>query len=551
MLITSSIMNGEAKDLLWWQKGIIYQVYPRSFQDSNGDGVGDLKGIIKRLGYLKWLNVTAVWISPIYPSPMKDFGYDISDYENIDPLFGTMADFDELLREVHALDLKLILDLVPNHTSDQHPWFLESRSSKDNPKRDWYIWHDASPEGKEPNNWLSVFGGSAWEWDKHTGQYYYHAFLKEQPDLNWRNPEVQEAMLNLMRFWLNKGVDGFRIDVMWHMIKDKELRNNPPNPHYEQHMPDYEKVLPVYSTDQPEVHDIVQRMRGVLDEYPERMMIGEIYLPVHKLVTYYGKNNNGAHLPFNFLLLSIPWNAQEIASIIDEYEGALPKEAWPNWVLGNHDQPRISSRVGLQQARIAAILLLTLRGTPTIYYGDEIGMRDVPIPFDEIRDPQGLNMPDKNLSRDPERCPMQWDNSENAGFTAGKPWLRVDKIFSRENVQMQKEDRYSMLSLYRRLMQLRQQEPSLLTGSYTRIHSDSRMIVFKRQAGDHDGFLVALNFSHSPCYYKSATDWNGTVEIAAYPEAEGTLIGNTINLGGDEGIVIRLNNNSQNINTNA
>ena len=343
----------EKKDskYLWWQRGIIYQIYPRSYQDSNGDGIGDLPGIIRRLDYLKKLGVNAVWLSPIYPSPMADYGYDIADYQDIDPIFGTLDDFDALLHEVHSRDMKLILDLVPNHTSDQHPWFLEARSSRTNPKRDWYIWHDGRPDGTPPNNWLSVFGGSAWEWDEATQQYYYHAFLKEQPDLNWRNPEVQRAMMNVMRFWLDKGVDGFRVDVMWHMVKDKQLRNNPVNPKYEPHMATYEQLLPTYSTDQPEVHDIVQKMRAVLDEYDERMMIGEIYLPIQQLMVYYGIDNKGAHLPFNFLLLSLPWEAQTIARAIDEYEGALPLGGWPNWVLGNHDQPRITSRVGLQQAK--------------------------------------------------------------------------------------------------------------------------------------------------------------------------------------------------------
>src|SRR4051812_13736659 len=419
---------------LWWQTGVIYQIYPRSYQDSNGDGVGDLKGIIRRLDYLQWLGVTAIWLSPIYPSPMADFGYDISDYEGIHPLFGTMDNFDELLKEVHNRGMKLLLDLVPNHTSNQHPWFLESKSSKDSPKRNWYIWHDAKEDGTPPNNWLSVFGGPAWEWDEATKQYYYHAFLKEQPDLNWRNPEVQEAMFNVMRFWLNKGVDGFRVDVMWHMIKDEELRDEPVNVDYQPHMATYEQLLHVYSTDQLEVHDIVRRMRQVLDEYNERMMIGEVYLPIHKLMGYYGVNNNGAHLPFNFQLLSLPWEARQIEAAVDEYEGALPANSWPNWVLGNHDQPRITSRVGLQQARVAAILLLTLRGTPTVYYGDEIGMLDVAIPIEEVQDPQGLNMPDKNLSRDPARTPMQWDSSENAGFTTGKPWLRLHRSYRRMNV---------------------------------------------------------------------------------------------------------------------
>lgn len=531
---------------LWWQKGVIYQIYPRSYQDGNGDGIGDLKGIISRLDYLKWLGVKGVWLSPIYPSPMADFGYDISDYENIHSLFGTIEDFDQLLQEVHSRKMKLLLDLVPNHTSDQHPWFLEARSSRDNPKRDWYIWHDGADGGRYPNNWLSVFGGSAWEWDEQTGQYYYHAFLKEQPDLNWRNSEVQEAMLGMMAFWLDKGVDGFRVDVMWHMIKDKQLRDNPPNPDYQQHQPTYEQLLPVYSTDQPEVHDIVREMRNVIDAYQDRLLIGEIYLPVQKLVMYYGIDNQGAHLPFNFQLISLPWDARQIASAIDMYEGALPEDGWPNWVLSNHDQPRISSRAGIQQARVAAMMLLTLRGTPTIYYGDEIGMRDVPIPFNEVQDPQGLNMPDKNLSRDPSRTPMQWNNSENGGFTSGKPWLRIDKAFKRINVELQKDDNYSMLSLYKRLIELRQKELSLMAGTYTPVYSDNQMIAFLRQAEGHPGFFILLNLSHRPCYFKSKNvSVNGIIEIATSPELEGISVSETIDLGGDEGVVVRLHNETR------
>ncbi|WP_205573201.1 alpha-amylase family glycosyl hydrolase [Flavisolibacter nicotianae] len=525
----------------WWQTGILYQIYPRSFQDSNADGIGDLKGILQRLDYLQWLGVDGIWISPIYPSPMADFGYDIADYTGIHPIFGSMPDFDELLRQVHARGMKLILDLVPNHTSDQHPWFLESRSSRDNPKRDWYIWKDACDDGTPPNNWLSVFGGSGWEWDEATGQYYYHAFLKEQPDLNWRNPEVQKAMFDVMKFWLDKGVDGFRVDVMWHMIKDGQFRDNPINPSYQSHQATYEKLFPVYSTDQPEVHDIVQQMRRVLDGYSDRMMIGEIYLPIHKLITYYGPQNNGAHLPFNFMLLNIPWEPLLIAGAIAEYEGALPAGAWPNWVLGNHDQPRITSRVGLQQSKIAAMLLLTLRGTPTIYYGDEIGMVDVPIPPNEVQDPQGLNMPDKNLSRDPSRTPMQWDRSDWAGFSTARPWLRLNAAFKRTNVEKQKDDPYSHLALYRRLIELRQGEPALMTGTFSPVYADHQAMAFIREAPSAKSFLVVLNMSHRPCYlHIQHRHVSGTVVLSTSMELEGTVVSERINLGGDEGIIVAL-----------
>jgi len=533
-------MPNNQKQYLWWQDGIIYQIYPRSFQDTNGDGIGDLRGIINKLDHLKWLGIKAVWISPIYPSPMADFGYDISDYTGIWPVFGNMADFDELLQEVHKAGMKLILDLVPNHSSDEHPWFLESRSSRDNPKRDWYIWKDAKPDGSPPNNWLSVFGGPAWEWDEKTKQYYYHAFLLKQPDLNWRNPEVEKAMHDIMRFWLDKGVDGFRVDAMWHMVKDAQWRDNPKNPEYKEYMATYEQLLPVYSTDQPEMHDIVARMRQVLDQYDERLMIAEIYLPVHKLVAYYGTHQKEAHLPFNFMLISLPWDSRQIAAGIDEYEGALPTGDWPNWVIGNHDQPRITSRVGQGQAGIAAMLLLTLRGTPTIYYGDEIGMRDVPIPPEEVRDPQGINMPGKNLSRDPERTPMQWDDSTNAGFTKGEPWLRIDRSYVRRNVQAQRGDNHSPLVLFKKLITLRQQEQSLCTGAYRPVYSDHQMIAYIRQAEGQPAFLIVLNLTHRPCYFTPPILFTGVIVIDTLPEQEQVSVKDKIELFGDEGMVVKL-----------
>ncbi|KAA0994182.1 alpha-amylase [Dyadobacter sp. UC 10] len=527
---------------LWWQHGVIYQIYPRSFQDSDGDGIGDLKGIISRLDYLQWLGIDCIWLSPVYPSPMADFGYDISDYRGIHPLFGTMEDFDGLLKEVHSRGMKLLLDLVPNHSSDQHPWFLESRSSRDNPKRDWYIWHDGGENGELPNNWLSVFGGHAWEWDEKTSQYYYHAFLKEQPDLNWRNPEVQQVMLDVMRFWLDKGIDGFRVDVMWHMIKDSQLRDNPPAPNSPYDAKDliYDHYNPVYSTDQPEVHAIVRMMRELVDEYDERVLIGEIYLPIHKLVTYYGQNNRGAHLPFNFQLLTLPWDAPQIAMAIDEYEGALPTGGWPNWVLGNHDKPRIASRVGRAQAKVAAMMLLTLRGTPTIYYGDEICMRDVPIPMDEIVDPQGLNMPDLNVSRDPARTPMQWSNEIHSGFSKHKPWLRLPYNSGRENVDNQRNDPHSMLSFYHKLIAARKEYAALNVGAYSPCYSDQQLISYIREFGD-EKFLIILNLSHRPGYFKPRTgNHSGTVILGTEMERIGMSVSDVITLSGDEGLLIKL-----------
>ena len=387
-----------------------------------------------------------------------------------------------------------------------------------------------------------MFGGPAWEWDEKTGQYYYHAFLKEQPDLNWRNPEVQDAMLRVMRFWLEKGVDGFRVDVMWHLIKDEQLRDNPVNPDYQPHMATYEQLLPVYSTDQPDVHLLVQKMRHLLDEYKERMMIGEIYLPIHRLVSYYGPENNGAHLPFNFMLLSLPWEAQRIASAISEYEGALPHKAWPNWVLGNHDQPRITSRIGTEQAKVAALLLLTLRGTPTIYYGEEIGMTDVPIPFEEVQDPQGLNMPDKNLSRDPGRTPMQWDSTEYAGFASSKPWLRLASNYTVVNVARQKNDPYSMINFYRELIQLRQAHRSLHLGDYKPVYADTQSLAYLRQAPGDKAFLIVLNLSHRPCYITlKHLAIDGTIIFSTSPALRGLTVNERIDLSGDEGIIAELN----------
>ncbi|MEX3815507.1 alpha-amylase family glycosyl hydrolase [Paraburkholderia sp. BR13439] len=477
-------------ELAWWQRGVIYQIYPRSFQDSNGDGIGDLSGISARLEYVAALGVDAVWISPIYPSPMADFGYDVADYCNIDPMFGTLDGFKQLMGHAHRLGLKVLLDFVPNHSSNRHPWFEQSRSSRDNPKRDWYLWRDPAPDGGPPNNWLSRMGGSAWEWDEVTGQYYYHAFLREQPDLNWRNPQVRRAMDQVLRFWLDLGVDGFRVDVLWLLIKDAQFRDNPPNPGYLPGEPDHHRLLQTYTEDQPEVHELVRSMRATLDEYGERVLIGEIYLTVAQLVKYYGVNGEGAHMPFNFQLLSARWNAENIARMIRDYDVALPEYAWPNWVLGNHDNPRVASRVGAAQARVAAVLLLTLRGTPTLYYGDEIGMTDGYIASDQIQDPAEFRQPGICQGRDPERTPMQWDGSlPNAGFTDGRPWL---PIASATSVREQEGDMSSMLSLYRRLLSLRRSSAALVRGTIENVVADGDVLTYERRSSNQCLF-IALN----------------------------------------------------------
>jgi alpha-glucosidase len=378
---------------------------------------------------------------------MADFGYDVSDHCDVDPIFGSLADFDQLIEEAHARGLKVILDFVPNHTSDRHPWFRDSRSARDSAKRDWYVWRDPKPDGSPPSNWLSEFGGPAWTLDRATGQYYYHAYLPEQPDLNWRNPEVRAAMLDVLRFWFERGVDGFRADAIHHLFEDKGLRDNPPNPDWRAGMSPARRVIRAHTMDQPEVHEAIALMRRVADEYGDRLLIGEAYLPFDRLMAYYGVDLGGFHLPFNFELIFTPWQPAAVASLVAAYEAALPEGAWPNWVLGNHDRPRVASRIGLEQARVAAMLLLTLRGTPAIYQGEEIGMRDVPIPPERVQDPWGKNVP--GFGRDPVRTPMPWTADPGGGFTSGKPWLPIGPALATVNVASQSADPRSMLSLYR------------------------------------------------------------------------------------------------------
>jgi glycosidase len=527
---------------LWWQTGVIYQIYPRSFQDTNGDGIGDLKGIERRLDYLASLGVDAIWISPIYPSPMADFGYDIVDYCGIDSCFGALADFDDLLAQAHARGLKVLLDFVPNHTSDRHPWFIESRSSRDNPKRDWYIWRDPAPDGGPPNNWISDFGGSAWEWDKATGQYYYHAFLKEQADLNWRNPAVQAAMYDVMRFWFDRGVDGFRIDVLWHMIKAADYRDNPPNPTYQPAMGDMHRVLQLHSTDQPEVHGIAADMRAIADSYgakggDERVLIGEIYLPVDRLLRYYGRERAEVHLPFNFQLVDAPWEARSLAALIANYEAALPPGAWPNWVLGNHDRPRVAAKRGQAQARVAAMLLLTLRGTPTLYYGDELGLTDVAISPAQVRDPRGLREPGLALGRDPVRTPMPWDGSENAGFSTARPWLPLNADWPTRNVAQMAEEPHSILTLYRRLLAVRRAHLALSIGDFALLDAEGDVLAYERRHGA-ERLIVALNLG-GRSYRLELPDWASDCRPLLSTVADATLAGDgALLLRADEGLIV-------------
>jgi len=481
-----------AEQHAWWQRGVVYQVYPRSFQDSDGDGIGDLAGIQARLDHLVDLGVDAVWISPIFPSPMVDFGYDVADYCGVDPMFGSLDDFDELLARAHDRGLRVLLDFVPSHTSDQHPWFQAARSSRDDPRRDWYIWHDGGPDGGPPNNWVSEFGGPAWTLDDATGQYYLHIYLREQPALNWRNPAVREAMLDVLAFWFDRGVDGFRVDAVEHLVVDEQLRDNPPDPDWEPEHGPARRLLRRHTAHQREVHDAVREMRRIAESHPgERLLIGEAYGSLSELVSYYGADLDGFQLPFNFQLIGATWDAELVGAMVEAYEAALPPGAWPNWVLGNHDRSRIASRVGPEQARVAAMLLLTLRGTPTIYQGDELGMTDVDIPPDAVQDPWERNVPGLGLGRDPVRTPIPWDASAGAGFTTGEPWLPID---ASTTVEAQRRDPASMLRLQRDLLALRRREPALAVGGIRVVSATDDVLVFER---DHDGrrLVVALNFA--------------------------------------------------------
>jgi len=436
--------------------------------------------------------------------------------------------------------MKIILDFVPNHTSNQHPWFTASRSSRSDPKRDWYLWHDPAPDGGPPNNWLSNFGGTAWEWDAATQQYYYHSFLKEQPDLNWRNPEVVAAMHEVLRFWLRRGVAGFRIDVLWLLIKDDRWRDNPPNPDYTPGMPLFQSQLPVYTTDRPENQDVVAGLRAVVDEFDDRVLIGEIYLPLNRLVAYYGKNLKGVQLPFNFQLLQSPWDARSIADLIDRYESALPVGGWPNWVLGNHDNPRIASKVGAAQARVAGLILLTLRGTPTMYYGDEIGMHNVPIPPDRIQDPLEKNVPGKGLGRDPSRTPMQWDTSLHAGFGGHEPWLPIAADAAQINVAVEDRDPGSILSLYRRLLELRRQHAALSIGGYQAVAARGAVLAYVRHTHD-ERLLVVTNLGvESAEFGLQSMGRAHSALLSTYLEGEPDITDGILSLRPNEGVVIEL-----------
>jgi len=521
----------------WWERAIIYQIAVMSFQDSNGDGRGDIRGLLQRLDHLTWLGVTAVWLTPVYPSPMLDFGYDIADFCDIDPLYGSLQDFDELVGALHARDICLILDFVPNHTSDQHPWFREARSSRSNPRRDWYVWADPADNGGPPNNWLSRFGGSAWQWDEGSGQYYYHAFLKEQPDLNWRNPHVRKAMGDVMRFWLKRGVDGFRVDACAVLAEDDLLRDDPPDPEFDSSVPPPQRLKRVFTDDRPETMQYLEELRAVLDEFDGRMLCGEVQGKTDRIGHFYGQSHPRLHLPLNYALLDSAWDALSLQANIDAYLNAIPKDAWPVWVIGGHDKKRIASKIGQDQCRVLAVLAFTLRGTPFFFAGDEIGMELVEIPPEHKDDPFDKLVPGFDLSRDPERTPMRWSASQNAGFTCGEPWLPLGPDVRTRNVETLRRDERSLLGLYRTLLQLRRREPLLSEGEQVPLRSRNGVLAYKRTRASEE-ILVALNTVHEP--RKFDFRGRGTLLLSSYLDRDDVSVADTVLLRPDEGVIIKL-----------
>jgi alpha-glucosidase len=534
----------------WWRRGVVYQVYPRSFADSTGDGVGDLTGIIDHLDHLNdgtptSLGVDAIWLSPIYPSPGLDLGYDVADHAGIDPLFGTHADFDRLVDEAHGRGIRVILDLVMNHTSNLHPWFVESRAGRDNPRSDWYIWRDPQRGTRwpgrraRPNNWVSYFGGPAWTWDPQRGQFYLHTFLPEQPDLNWRNPEVRTAMLEMVRGWLNRGVDGFRLDVFNAFFKHVELRSNPRRVLARR---PYDRQRHAYDKDQPELQDFLAEFRAIVDEGHGRMTVGELFAADPRKAGTYAAER---HLVFDFQLIEQPWRADAFAAATAEREAIFGEGSWPTVVLSNHDQSRHVSRfadgaaadVSDAIAKAAAVLLLTLRGTPFLYYGEEIGLRDVPIPRAEIVDlPARRGSPIARAiapwwNRDQARAPMPWSDAPNGGFSAHRPWLRMAPDAAVRNVARQSADPDSVLSFYRRLIWLRRRHPALQVGAYGRLPASREAFAYVR-ATQGEALVVAVNFGRGPGWVRlegeaGAAAWRpllGTHEPPVQPTRGGGRI---------------------------
>lgn len=529
-------MNHES---LWWRDGVIYQIYPRSFMDSSGDGIGDLPGIIGKLDYLHQLGVDALWLSPVYPSPDVDFGYDVSDFLNIDPKYGSLQDFDLLVKKAERAGIKIIMDLVLNHTSDQHEWFRQSRQSRTNPFQDFYLWQDADKNGNPPNNWLSVFGSSAWHWDAGRQQFYYHMFCKEQPDLNWRNSQVRQKLMDVFRFWLDRGAKGFRLDVFNVNFKDDRIRNNP---YKLSGIRPFDRQHHLYDCDRPEMLDALAEIRSILDKYEDAYLVGETFLSApEKAAAYCGESL--LHQAFNFKFLESGWRAGQFARAVEDWESVLGSNYWPNYVLNNHDVTRSASRYAIgeddERLKLAAAMLLTLRGTPFIYYGEEIGMRNIRFKRSEILDPVGKHYWPFHKGRDGCRSPMQWDASLNAGFTQSHPWLPVHPDWQQRNIALQMQQPDSLLSCYQQLIALRRQHAVIRRGDLTILKNMPAGIFAYQRQSEGETLLVLLNFMHIPRQVLltdgSDQQWQ---PIFSTKRESGPISGNAVQLAADEGLLL-------------
>lgn len=533
-------MRQNKESFLWWKGGVIYHIYPRSFKDSDHDGIGDLRGIIQKIDYLQELGVDAVWLSPVYPSPLVDGGYDISDYKKIHPDYGTLEDFRQLLDIAHQKNIRIIMDLVLNHTSDKHPWFLESRSSIDNPKRDWYIWQSSS-NGKKPNNWKTNFGKKAWKYDTHTNEYYYHSFFWEQPDLNWRNPEVRKAMFDIISFWLDMGIDGFRLDVINMLFKDETLRD------------DHSGLLfserKVFSRNQPEVYEFLKEFRFLLDQYPNAMSVGEIYAPPPgdtKLAAgFLGNGSDMLHLAFDFSLIFAVWRASAYYKVIKGYYESIPQMGWPCFFLSNHDIGRSVKRIKWafhqhSRAKLHAVLLLTLKGTPFIYYGDEIGMENTKILRHKIRDLYGKLFYPFYKGRDGARTPMQWNNTVYAGFSLHEPWLPVNENYLSVNVETESGEPYSIYSIYKKLIALKKQYHSLQSGEIKFLNKGNKNVLVYYRYLENEKIVVLLNFGWNRKRIK-IKDIDQAVVIFSTQRRISSITEEKMVLEPHEGLVLRLN----------
>lgn len=527
----------------WYKGAVIYQVYPRSFQDTNGDGIGDLKGIIARIDYIKSLGVDAIWISPFFKSPMKDFGYDISDYRDVDPLFGDLNDFDELIAHAHQRDIKIIIDQVLSHTSDQHQWFLDSRENKTNDKSDWYVWSDSKPDGTQPNNWLSIFGGPAWQWEPRRGQYYLHNFFTEQPDLNFHNPDVRQAVLDNVEFWLKKGVDGFRLDAINFCYHDAQLRDNPAKPPEKRQGRGFSEDNPYafqyhhYNNTQPENISFMQDIRTLLDKYPGTVSLGEISSE-DSLATMaeYTAGGDKLHMGYSFELLTNDYSSEYIRTTVKTLEERMT-QGWPCWAFSNHDVERVASRWGAngevnpQQCKMLSALLASLRGSVCMYQGEELGLGEASVAFEDLQDPYGITFWPNFKGRDGCRTPMPWHNNncEQAGFSTSKPWLPVDEQHKNQNVSEQESDQHSILNAFRHFMAWRKTQAVLLEGDIEFIDTPEPLLAFYRRFAGQT-MLCIFNLAQSTTSYE--IDHINITPHSELNHHNGTVNKNTLTLPG-------------------